>query len=117
MIIIFGKKLPDSKKIRYALTNIFGIGFASANKICNILNIPNTVKISDLTEVQKQILIGYIKQNFIIESKLKQQIHSNIQDLIITNSVKGFRHRNKLPVRGQRTHSNAKTCKKINIKF
>jgi len=113
MITIFGKKLDNNKKIRYALTSIFGIGYTTADKICTHLNIPYTIKISDLTEFQKQNLILYIKKNFIIEAKLKQQIHKNIQNLIIINSLKGFRHRNKLPVRGQRTHSNAKTCKKM----
>lgn len=113
MLIIFGKKLSDSKKVRYALTNIFGIGLTSANKICNLLNIPQTVKVSELTEIQKLSLSTYIKQHFLVESKLKQKIHENIETLIQINSVKGFRHRSKLPVRGQRTHSNAKTCKKL----
>lgn len=113
MLILFGKKLIDSKKVRYALTTIFGIGFSNANKICNFLNIPQTVKVSELTEFQKQTLSNYLKQNFLVETKLKQKIHENIETFITINSVKGFRHRSKLPVRGQRTHSNAKTCKKI----
>jgi len=113
MLIIFGKKLIDSKKVRYALTTIFGIGFANADKICNQLNIPKTVKISELTEIQKLNLVTYIKQNFSVESRLKQTIQENITNFIAINCVKGFRHRIKLPVRGQRTHSNAKTCKKI----
>jgi len=117
MLIIFGKKLNETKKIRYSLTAIFGIGYSSANKICNSLNIPYTTTLLDLTEYQKQNLIAYIKKNFLIEAKLKQQIRININNLINTNSVKGFRHRNKLPVRGQRTHSNAKTCKKISLNF
>lgn len=117
MLIIFGKKLNETKKIRYSLTTIFGIGYSNANKICNSLNIPHTTTLLDLTEFQKQNLITYIKKNFIIEAKLKQQIRTNIHNLIQTNSVKGFRHRNKLPVRGQRTHSNAKTCKKLSLNY
>jgi small subunit ribosomal protein S13 len=112
MLIIFGKKLINSKKVRYALTDIFGIGFSSANKICNLLEIPLSVKISDLTDLQKQSLTSSIKQHFIVEARLKQQIQENIRTLISINSVKGFRHRSKLPVRGQRTHSNAKTCRR-----
>jgi small subunit ribosomal protein S13 len=113
LLIIFGKKLNTSKRIRYALTTIFGIGFSRANKICNELNIPQTVKVSELTELQKFTISSYIKQHFLVEAKLKQKVHENIETLIQINSVKGFRHRSKLPVRGQRTHSNAKTCKKL----
>ena len=113
MFILFGKKLLDSKKVRYALKTIFGIGFSNANQICNALNIPITVTIGDLTEIQKLNISTYIKQNFTVESKLKQKIHQNIETLILINSIKGFRHRSKLPVRGQRTHSNAKTCKRV----
>jgi small subunit ribosomal protein S13 len=113
MLILFGKKLIDSKKVRYALTTIFGIGISNSIKICNFLNIPNTIKVSELTEYQKLSLSTYLKQHFIVEAKLKQKIHENIDSFILINSVKGFRHRSKLPVRGQRTHSNAKTCKKI----
>lgn len=114
MFIILGKKLIETKKVRYALTNIFGIGFANADKMCNVLNIPKTVKVSELTESQKSNIILYIKQNFFVESRLKQIIHENILTKISLNSIQGFRHRLKLPVRGQRTHSNAKTCKKHN---
>ena len=113
MLIIFGKKLLDSKKVRYALTTIYGIGISSSTKICDFLNIPKTVKVSELTEPQKLSLSTYLKQHFIVEAKLKQKIYEDINSFISMNSVKGFRHRSKLPVRGQRTHSNAKTCKKI----
>jgi small subunit ribosomal protein S13 len=113
MLILFGKKLNSSKKVRYALKDIFGLGLARANTICNALNIPTTIQISDLTESQKTNISFYIKDHFFVESKLRQQIYENIENLKIINCVKGFRHRYKLPVRGQRTHSNAKTCKKL----
>lgn len=112
MLILFGKKLLETKKVPYALTKIFGIGISNAKRIVNILNIPSMIKVSELTENQKMNISAYIKQNFVVEMKLKQQIQENIQNLITINTVKGFRHRCKLPVRGQRTHSNAKTCKK-----
>ena len=115
MFIILGKKLIETKKVRYALTNIFGIGFSNANKMCNFLNIPKTVKVSELTEFQKSSIISYIKQNFMVETRLKQTVRENILTKITLNSIQGFRHRLKLPVRGQRTHSNAKTCKKNNF--
>lgn len=115
MLIIFGKKLNDTKKVPFALTKIFGIGISNAKKICIALNIPLTLCIFELTEFQKISISTYIKQNFNVELKLKQKIHENIMNLIAINSIKGFRHRIKLPVRGQRTHSNAKTCKRISF--
>jgi len=113
MLIIFGKKLDDTKKIRNALTTIFGIGFSNANRICNFLNIPQNVKTFELTETQKTQISTYIKQHFIVEANLQKKVHENVQTMIEINCVKGFRHRTKLPVRGQRTHSNGKTCKKL----
>ena len=115
MLIIFGKKLNNSKTVLYALTTIWGIGLSISKKICNSLNISKNTKFNDLTEPQKLQISTYIKQNLIVETQLKQSIRENVENLITINSVKGFRHRSKLPVRGQRTHSNAKTCKRINF--
>lgn len=113
MLIIFGKKILDSKKVRFALTQLFGIGLSSANTICNKLKIPNTLKVSELTEFQQSNLSMYIKKHYIVEDKLKQQIDKNIEFYKSINSIRGFRFRSNLPVRGQRTHSNAKTCKRL----
>lgn len=113
MLIIFGKKLIDTKKVRYGLKEVFGIGLSNANRICKDLSIPPTITISELTEIQKLNISTYIKQHFMVESKLKQKVYENVNDLITINCVKGFRHRSKLPVRGQRTHSNARTCKRV----
>ena len=112
MLIIFGKKLDENKKVRIGLTEIFGIGISNAKKLCYALNIPQALKISELTENQTVEISVFIKENFIVEAKLQQIIKENINTYIAMNSVRGFRHRMKLPVRGQRTHSNAKTCKK-----
>ena len=112
MLIIFGKKIANNKKVRYALTEIFGIGLSISNKICNFLSIPLNVKIADLTENQQFQISTYIKENFLVDSLLKTQIKNNLKDFISINCVRGFRHRSKLPVRGQRTHSNGKTRKK-----
>ena len=117
MLILFGKKILDSKKICYALTDLFGIGHSNVKKICLQLNFPTTLKIADLTEIQKLNLAVYIKQNFTVEAKLKKTIYQNIETFMAINSVKGFRHRMKLPVRGQRTHSNAQTCKNVSQFF
>jgi small subunit ribosomal protein S13 len=113
MLIIFGKKLAESKKVRFGLTEVFGIGLSTANKLCNLLNIPPTITISELTETQKINISTYIKNSLCVETKLKQEVYENVETLKTINCVKGFRHRSKLPVRGQRTHSNAKTCKRV----
>lgn len=115
MLIIFGKKINDSQQVSYALTKIYGIGLTSATKICNFLNIPKTLKVQDLTEYQQTQISSYIKQHFVIETNLKRKVSKNIETLIAINSRKGFRHRSKLPVNGQRTHSNAKTCRRVFI--
>jgi len=112
MLIIFGKKISDEKQVRYALSELYCIGFSIANKICNLLDIPLNVKISDLTEHQKFLISTYIKENYLIDNQLKIQLQNNIQTTIDIKSVRGFRHRSKLPVRGQRTHSNGRTRKR-----
>jgi small subunit ribosomal protein S13 len=115
MLILFGKKLDETKKVEYALKLIFGVGISNAKKICHLLNIPKTVTISELTEQQKLNISTFIKQNFTVDLKLKQQISENIEQKISLNTVQGFRHRSNLPVRGQRTHSNAQTCKRVKM--
>jgi len=87
MLIIFGKKISDEKQVRYALPEIYGIGFSIANKICNLLDIPLNVKISDLTEHQKFLISTYIKENYLIDNQLKIQLQNNIQTTI---DIKAF---------------------------
>jgi small subunit ribosomal protein S13 len=113
MLIIFGKKITDNKKVRYALTEIFGVGLSLSTQMCNLLSIPLNLKIADLTESQKLQITTYIKEKFVVDAHLKSQVQNNIQNYIDINSVRGFRHRTHLPVRGQRTHSNGKTRKKL----
>lgn len=113
MLIILGKKISQDKIVRYGLTEIFGIGITSATLICKNLSIPLKLKIKDLTENQKLNISRYIKKNYIIENRLKKQTQNHINNFIENNSIRGFRHRLKLPVNGQRTHSNAKTCRKV----
>ena len=113
MLIIFGKKISDKKKIRYALTDLYGIGLVQASVICDNLNLPPNITIKDLTEHQISQISKYIKNNFKVENQLKKYVKNNINIYINNKSLRGFRHRNKLPVRGQRTHSNARTCKRV----
>jgi len=112
MFIFYGKKIDENKKVRFALSQIYGLGYSSTNRLCNILNIPLNLRIFELTENQKYEISSYIKEYFILDSQLKDIIKDNIQKFIETNTIRGFRHRTKLPVRGQRTHSNGRTRKK-----
>lgn len=117
MLILFGKKLDETKKVEYALKSIYGLGISRAKKICQSLNIPQTITISDLTEFQKLHISTFIKQHFNVELKLKHNVSDNIETHVNLNTLRGFRHRSNLPVRGQRTHSNAQTCKRVKIFF
>lgn len=117
MLIILGKQISFNRKVRYALTEILGIGISKSTKMCNLLSIPFNLKIVELTEYQSLLITTYIKENFLIESLLQSEVKSNIKNYIEINSVRGFRHRSKLPVRGQRTHSNGKTRKKNHSNF
>jgi small subunit ribosomal protein S13 len=113
MLILFGKKIVENKKIRFALTEVFGIGFSSANKMCNDLSIPLNAKVSGLSEDTQNLISAYIKEHFIVDKQLKSAIKTNIETYIDLQTVRGFRHRSFLPVRGQRTHSNGRTRKRL----
>jgi small subunit ribosomal protein S13 len=113
MLVIFGVIIPKEKKIYYALPILYGIGRASALKICRELGFAPNLKVGDLTDTQQFDLAKKIKEEYRLESNLKEEIKGNIQRYISNGSIRGFRHRNKLPVRGQRTQSNAKTPRRV----
>ncbi|MFT8229809.1 MAG: 30S ribosomal protein S13 [Enterobacterales bacterium] len=110
MARIAGINIPDNKSISIALTTIYGIGISSAKKIYSSTNIDKYTKIKDLTESQIEKLRSSIN-NFVIEGDLRRSITLNIKRLIDIGSYRGLRHRRKLPVRGQRTKTNARTRK------
>lgn len=113
MVVIFGVKLVKNKKLIYALTDLYGIGLLSSKIICANLGLSPVLKVKDLTERQQFSLSKKIKEEVRIEENLKDLVKGDIQRMISNGSVRGFRHRNKLPVRGQRTHSNAKTVRRV----
>lgn len=115
MLVIFGVTLETEKKVIYALPKLYGIGTNSAKKICKELGFSPALKIQNLTEKQQFEISKKIKEEFRIESNLREEVKSNIQHYILNGSVRGFRHKNKLPVRGQRTHSNAKTQRRVAV--
>lgn len=115
MLIIFGIKLIQNKKVIYALPQLYGIGITLAKQICRELNFAPELTIGKLTAEQQFEIAKKIKEEFRVEENLKEIIKNNIQRYIGNNSVRGYRHKNHLPVRGQRTHTNAKTVKKTNL--
>ena len=112
MLIIFGVKLLKEKKIVYALPQLYGIAIALAKKICKELNFAPELTIKQLTPKQQFEIAKKIKEEFRVEENLKEIVKNNIQRYILSGSVRGYRHKHHLPVRGQRTHTNAKTAAK-----
>ncbi len=111
MARIAGVDIPRDKHISIALTYIFGVGRSRANKILDDLDIEKTLKTRDLSEAEISKIREYIDNNIKVEGDLKREVTQNIKRLIEINSYKGIRHKRGLPVRGQRTHTNARTRK------
>lgn len=112
-MIIFGIKIKTNKQIKYALTAIYGIGLTQSLTLCKKLNIPAHLKVKNLTSAQISNIIKFIKKEYNIESNLRKTTQLNIARLVNTKSYRGFRHVYSLPLRGQRTSTNAQTQKKL----
>lgn len=110
MARIAGINIPNHKHADIALTSIYGIGRSRAIRICKACNVIPNVKIKDLGEGQIESLRSEIA-NFMVEGDLRREISMNIKRLIDISSYRGRRHRRGLPVRGQRTKTNARTRK------
>ncbi len=110
MARIAGINIPDHKHTVIALTSIFGIGKSRSHSICGSTGIPKNVKISELSEVQIEQLREEISK-FTIEGELRREVTLSIKRLIDLGTYRGLRHRRGLPVRGQRTKTNARTRK------
>jgi small subunit ribosomal protein S13 len=108
---IAGVDLPRNKRIDIGLTYIYGIGHHTASKLVDDLEIDPTKKTDDLTEDEITRLRGQITQECKVEGDLRREIDLNVKRLMDINSYRGFRHRRQLPVRGQRTSTNARTRK------
>lgn len=110
MVRLIGVDLPNNKKIAYALTAIHGIGLTSAKNIVKLANIDSETRISDLTTEQTISLRNLVENNDLkLEGDLRRVIGLNIKRLNEINCHRGKRHRTSLPVRGQRTRTNART--------
>lgn len=113
MFHFFGVGVDGQKKIYISLSNIYGIGLHNSKDICRYLNIHHNCSLNDLSEGQISSLYHYIEQNYIVQSDLRKRESSHINRLMSIKSYRGFRHLFNLPVHGQRTHSNAKTQRRI----
>ena len=110
MARIAGVNLPNHQHVSIALTAIFGIGRTSSFKICNEVAIATDIKLKDLSDTQLDDLRDHISK-LTIEGDLRREISMNIKRLMDLGCYRGYRHRRGLPVRGQRTRTNARTRK------
>lgn len=111
MARIAGIDLPRDKRIEIGLTYIFGIGQTSAREILAATGVNPDVRVKDLSEDDVSKLRDYIDKNYTVEGDLRRNTALNIKRLIEIGCYRGVRHRKGLPCRGQRTKTNARTCK------
>lgn len=111
MARIAGVDLPREKRLEIALTYIFGIGRPTSNRILTETGIGADTRVRDLSDAEVARLRQYIERSLRVEGALRTEIAMNIKRLMDVGSYRGVRHRRGLPVRGQRTHTNARTKK------
>lgn len=111
MARIAGVDLPRDKRVETALTYIFGVGPTSSKRILKISRVDPDIRVKDLTDEDVAKIRSVIEQEFKVEGLLRAEINMNIKRLIDIGSYRGLRHRRGLPVRGQRTKTNARTRK------
>ena len=111
MARIAGVDLPRDKRVEVGLTYIYGIGRPTSNKILKELNINPDTRVKDLTEIEVNALRNILDEKYTVEGDLRREVNLNIKRLIEIGSYRGLRHRRGLPVRGQKTKTNARTRK------
>ena len=111
MARIAGVNLPTHKRVPIALTYIHGIGHTSAGKICEAVGIDSTRRINELSDAEVVQIREHIDANYEVEGDLRREVSMNVKRLMDLGCYRGLRHRRGLPVRGQRTHTNARTRK------
>ena len=111
MARIAGVDLPKDKRVEIALTYIYGIGRSSSNKILEKATVGKDTPVNQLTEAEVVRIRDIIEREYKVEGDLKREVGTNIKRLMDIGSYRGLRHRKSLPVRGQRTHTNARTRK------
>ena len=113
MVYIYNTNLKNNKKVKKALCVIYGIGKILSSQICESLGFSDKLKVSHLTNFQIQQLSQIIDLNFLIGGDKKRDLRNNKNRLIQIGCYRGFRHNIGLPVRGQRTHGNARTVRRL----
>ena len=111
MARIAGVNIPQTKVVHVALTYIYGIGEKFSGEICTKLNISKNKRVNGLTEDEVLKIREFIDKNYKVEGDLRREVSLNIKRLTDLATYRGSRHKKKLPTRGQRTHSNARTRK------
>jgi small subunit ribosomal protein S13 len=108
---IAGVNIPTAKRVEIALTYIFGIGRTKATEICKMVGIPSERRVNQLTDDEVLRVREIIDRDYMVEGDLRREVAMNIKRLTDLGCYRGIRHRKGLPVRGQRTHTNARTRK------
>ena len=111
MARIAGVNIPTAKRVPIALTYITGIGTSSAKAICETVCIDATRRVNELSDAEVLAVREHIDANYTVEGDLRRDTQMNIKRLMDLGCYRGLRHRRNLPVRGQRTHTNARTRK------
>lgn len=111
MARIAGVNIPTGKRVEIALTYIFGIGRTRARQICEVVGVPKERRVNQLTDDEVRRIREIIDSDHQVEGDLRRELSMNIKRLMDLGSYRGIRHRRGLPVRGQRTHTNARTRK------
>ena len=111
MARIAGVNIPTNKRVEVALTYIHGIGRHHAKEICSKSGLPSERRVQELTEAEVMKVREIIDQDYRVEGDLRREVAMNIKRLMDLGCYRGLRHRRGLPVRGQRTHTNARTRK------
>jgi small subunit ribosomal protein S13 len=108
---IAGVNIPTAKRVPIALQYIHGIGPMYADKICKAVGIDQARRVNELTDAEVLAIREFIDANFTVEGDLRREVTMNVKRLMDLGCYRGLRHRRNLPVRGQRTHTNARTRK------
>ena len=108
---VVGVDIPNNKRLEIALTYIFGVGRTTSLKVCKELGLDPGMKARDLTEEQVTTLANHLQKEYAVEGQLRRQLAAAISRLRDINCYRGLRHRRSLPVRGQRTRTNARARK------
>jgi small subunit ribosomal protein S13 len=111
MARVVGVDIPNNKRLEIALTYIYGVGRSTALQVCRELNLDPGMRARDLNEEQVTLIANHLQKQYVVEGQLRRQVAAAISRLRDINCYRGLRHRRSLPVRGQRTRTNARTRK------